>query len=310
MNDTESPHAGAPQAVPGNTSVAETIHRCLDRLTPTERKPARLLLANYPVVGLEPLANFARRAEVSHPTILRFIAKLGYTGYADFQAGLRSELEARLKSPLAKRHEDGAEAGDTDDLPARYAEAAAENIRQSVASMPRSEFDGALELLAGTKNTLYLLGGRFTDAVANYMYMHLRVLRPRVYHVSGPPVSWSEYVLDMDRRSVLVVFDIRRYQDDLLRFADEAAGRGARIVLVTDNWLSPIAAHAEYVLAARIEVPSNWDSVVAMMTLVETLIAALNDRQWPRLEGRIRELERMRDHFESGVPLDKKPERN
>lgn len=302
MTETESPHDGGSQTVSGKTSVAETIHRCLDRLTPTERKPARLLLANYPVVGLEPLANFARRAEVSHPTILRFIAKLGFTGYADFQSELRAELEARLKSPLAKRHEDGAE--DTDDLLARYAEAAAENIRQSVASMPRSEFEGALELLAETKNTLYLLGGRFTDAVASYMYMHLRVLRPRVYHVSGPPVSWSEYVLDMDRRSVLVVFDIRRYQDDLIRFADEAAGRGARIVLVTDNWLSPIAAHAEYVLAARIEVPSNWDSAVAMMTLVEALIAALNDRQWPRLEGRIRELERMRSHFESGEPLE------
>jgi|AntDeeMetagen681_2_1112603.scaffolds.fasta_scaffold01891_4 DNA-binding MurR/RpiR family transcriptional regulator len=310
MTETESPHDGGPRAGSGNTSVAETIHRCLDRLTPTERKPARLLLANYPVVGLEPLANFARRAEVSHPTILRFIAKLGFTGYAGFQAELRSELEARLKSPLAKRHGDGAEAGDDDDLLARYAYAAAENIRQSVASMPRSEFEGALALLGETKNTLYLLGGRFTDAVANYMYMHLRVLRPRVYHVSGPPVSWSEYVLDMDRRSVLVVFDIRRYQEDLIRFADEAAERGARIVLVTDNWLSPIAAHAEYVLATRIEVPSNWDSVVAMMTLMEALIAALNNRQWPRLEGRIRELERMRDHFESGGPLERKPEKD
>lgn len=304
MTESESPHEGSPDGVPGDTSVAETIHRCLDRLTPTERKPARLLLANYPVVGLEPLASFARRAEVSHPTILRFIAKLGFTGYADFQAGLRSELEARLKSPLAKRHEEGAGAGGADDLLAEYAEAAAANIRQSVASMPRSEFEGTLELLGDEKNSLYLLGGRFTDAVASYMYMHLRVLRPGAYHVSGPPVSWSEYVLDMDRRSVLIVFDIRRYQDDLFRLAEEAAGRGARIVLVTDNWLSPIAAHAEYVLAARIEVPSNWDSVVAMMTLVEALIAALNNRQWPRLEGRIRELERMRSHFESGEPLE------
>lgn len=304
MNETEAPQAGPSSDPAENTSAAELIHRYLDRLTPTERKPARLLLANYPVVGLEPLATFARRAEVSHPTILRFIAKLGYDGYADFQAELRSELEARLKSPLAKRHDNASGSADTDDFLAEYAEAAAENIRQSVASMPRSEFEGALGLLGDTKNTLYLLGGRFTDAVAGYVYMHLRVLRPRVHHVSGPPVSWSEYVLDMDRHAVVVVFDIRRYQDDLIRFADEAAGRGARIILVTDNWLSPIAAHAEYVLAARIEVPSNWDSVVAMTTLMETLIAALNNRQWRRLKGRIHELERMRSHFEPGDPLE------
>lgn len=279
-------------------SVAEQIHRHLDRLTPTERKPARLLLGNYPVVGLEPLATFAQRADVSHPTILRFIAKLGYDGYADFQAALRSELEARLKSPLAKRYAQATGSTADEDFLARYADAVCDNIRQSVASLPRAEFEGVLELLGDTGNTVYLLGGRFTDPVASYTYMHLRVLRPRVQHVSGPPVSWSEYVLDMDHRAVLLVFDIRRYQQDVVRFAHEAAERGARIVLVTDNWLSPIAAHAEHVLSARIEVPSSWDSVVAMSTLMEALIAALNDRTWSRLEERISELERMRTRFD------------
>lgn len=304
MSEAGGPNDAGGTDAPEDTSVAELIHRCLDRLTPTERKPARLLLANYPVVGLEPLASFARRAEVSHPTILRFIAKLGYAGYAEFQAELRSELEARLKSPLAKRRAVAAKGGEDEDFLARYAETACENIRQSVASLPRSVFEGALELLEDERNTLYLLGGRFTDSVAEYAYMHLRVLRPRVHHVNGPPVSWCEYVLDMDRRAVLIVFDMRRYQDDLVRFAEEAVERGTRIILVTDNWLSPIAAYAEHVLVARIEVPSNWDSVVAMMTVMEALIAALNDRQWPRLEGRIRELERMRSHFESGEPLE------
>lgn len=282
---------------PDPTSVAERIHRHLDRLTPTERKPAQLLLANYPVVGLEPLAHFARRAKVSHPSILRLIAKLGYSGYADFQAALRSELEARLKSPLAKRHED-ANRTTGDDFLARYAEAACNNIRQSMASLPRKEFEAALTLLGDRRNTLYLVGGRFTDAVATYAYMHLRVLRPRVHHVSGPPVSWCEYALDMDQRSVLLVFDIRRYQDDVVRFAHEAAQRGARIILITDNWLSPIASHAQHVLAARIEVPSSWDSVVAIAVLAEALIASLNNRDWARLRGRIRALEQMRARFE------------
>lgn len=287
-----------PRADPGRTSVAELIHRHLDRLTPTERKPARLLLANYPVVGLEPLARFASRAEVSHPSILRFIAKLGFDGYAAFQAALRTELEARLESPLTKRHEDGTEAPEQADYLDRFAEAARENIRHSVAALPRAEFEGVLELLGDRRNAVYLLGGRFTDPVATYAYMHLRVLRPGVNHVSGPPVSWPEYLLDMDRRAVLVVFDIRRYQEDVVRFARDAAERGARVVLVTDQWLSPIANVAAHVLPARIEVPSSWDSVAAITTLVEALIAELNNRTWTRLKDRIRDLERLRRPYE------------
>lgn len=280
-------------------SVAEQIRRTFSRLTAAERKPARLLQANYPIAGLEPLAGFAQRAGVSHPSILRFIRKLGYSGYPEFQAVLRCELEARLKSPLAKRQMHKGDASDSDDLLARHAEAACDNIRQSVASLPRSEFEGALTLLGDSRNTVYLLGGRFTDSLANYIYMHLRVLRPNVAHVTGPPVSWPEYLLDMDQRAVLLVFDIRRYQQDVIRFANEAAERGASIILMTDSWLSPIMARAAYVLSARIEAPSSWDSIVAMGTLAEALIAGLNERNWSRLEPRIRELEHLRSHFEN-----------
>lgn len=41
---------------------------------------------------------------------------------------------------------------------------------------------------------------------------------------------------------------------------------------------------------------------MALNTLVEALIAALNNRRWSQLEGRIHELERMREHFEGTEP--------
>jgi DNA-binding MurR/RpiR family transcriptional regulator len=279
-------------------SIAEQIHRNFSELTQSERKAARLLQAHYPIVGLEPLASYAQRAGVSHPSILRFIAKLGFSGYAEFQAALRSELEARLKSPLAKHDVPKDNSAGDNDLLERHAEAACDNIHRSIASLPRSEFEGALALLGNPRNKIYLLGGRFTDALAGYVYMHLRVLRPHVEHVTGPPVSWAEYLLDMDRHAVLLVFDIRRYQQEVIHFANEAARRKTRIILMTDQWLSPIVARAAHVLSARIEAPSSWDSLAAMMALTEALIAGVNDQDWPKLEQRIRDLEYLRSRFE------------
>jgi DNA-binding MurR/RpiR family transcriptional regulator len=279
-------------------SIAELIHRRLDRLTRSERAAARTLLAGYPMAGLEPLTGFAQRAGVSHPTVLRFIAKLGYSGYPEFQAALRKELEARLKSPLNKGPSSASPVRNGSDPWSSFAEAVCDNIRRSLAALPRHEVDAVAALLAAPQSTIYLLGGRFTDAIAHYTYMHLRAFHPRVAHVTGPPVAWSEYLVNMGRRSVLVVFDIRRYQDDVVSFARNAAERGARVVLVTDQWLSPIAAVAEHVFAARIEVPSRWDSSAALLTLMEALIARINERHWQKLQGRIEELERLRAGFE------------
>lgn len=275
-------------------SVAEQIRQSLDRLTPSERKPAQTLLANYPVAGLEPVAQFARRAGVSAPTILRLIGKLGFSGYPDFQSVLRRELEARLESPIAKREHMPAEmrrgrrGGDFLD---RYAAAVIRNIEQSVKALPRAEFNAVATLLADRKRPVYLLGGRFSGAVAAYLHRHLRVLRPGVHHIEGQAAAWAEFLLDMGRRDVLVIFDVRRYQKDLIHFAEEAAKRRVTVLLITDQWLSPIAHVAKHVLSSHIDVPSSWDSGTATLTIVEALIAAVSDQRWKDVKGRIERLE-------------------
>lgn len=275
-------------------TVAELIHRHVGELTPAERKSARSLLARYPWNGLEPLATFAHLASVSHPTILRFIAKLGFDGYATFQAKLRAELEAQVASPLSKRHGERTQGAAAADFLDAFSRSVCENIQETSASLARDQFQGAVALLTAQANRVYVLGGRFTDPLAVYLYNHLRILRPRVQHIVGAAISWAEYLLDMDHRTVLVVFDIRRYQDDVVRLAREAAKRKAQIVLITDRWLSPIAGVSRHVLAARIEVPSVWDSVAALMVVVEALIAAVNEHTWDYLKERIGELEHLR----------------
>src|SRR6202171_241195 len=82
--------------------VMELVRQRLDSLSPAERKLARVLLASYPIAGLESVARFAERARVSPPTVTRFITKLGFSGYPEVQETLRNEVQARLSSPLTR----------------------------------------------------------------------------------------------------------------------------------------------------------------------------------------------------------------
>src|SRR6185369_2300545 len=129
-------------------SIAETIRQGLGLLTPTERKPALALLANYPVPGLEPVAQFAKRAGVSGPTILRLVAKLGFASYPRFQQALRDELELRMQAPLAKIGARPSGQWPDGDFVNQYGGAIVANIEASLSEVPRSEFKGALDLLA------------------------------------------------------------------------------------------------------------------------------------------------------------------
>src|SRR5690242_7210078 len=86
--------------------VGELVRHRLDSLSPAERRLARALLASYPIAGLESVARFAERAGVSPPMVTRFITKLGFRGYPEFQEILREEVQARLSSPLERYREE------------------------------------------------------------------------------------------------------------------------------------------------------------------------------------------------------------
>lgn len=91
------------------------------------------------------------------------------------------------------------------------------------------------------------------------------------------------------------IYDIRRYQASLLRLAEWATQRGTKVILLTDQWLSPIARVARHVLPARVQVPSPWDSNTALMALSEALLAEVSRLGGDSSQRRMRELERLRN---------------
>jgi DNA-binding MurR/RpiR family transcriptional regulator len=265
-----------------SVSVAERLRLRLGELTPAERKVAHALMADYPIAGLEPVAKLATAAGVSAPTVIRLVAKLGFASYPDFQQSLKSEVSVRLSSPLemhAERPGGAAGAAGTAGGTLRRTERLlCGGIRSSFASLPVAEFDNALALLAEPRNSVTIMGGRFSSMLAEYFAAHLRILRPRVHLVAAAGADRATSMLDLGRRDVLAAFDYRRYQRDTVRLAATAKKQGATVIAFTDPYLSPLSAHADVILTSSVQSPSPFDALTPAMALVEALIAALVDR--------------------------------
>lgn len=274
---------------PNAISIAERLRRDLGALTPNERRAAHRLLANYPVAGLDTVAAFGAAAGVSGPTILRMVTKLGFQSYGAFQKELRSELAARLATPLMK----GGAANGHDRLN-RFAEAAIDNIRETAANVPPDEFNAVVRLLSDSARPVHVLGGRFTDPIADYLVTHLRVLRPNVRRIEGSTMNWLDQLLDIGKRDVVIVFDIRRYAGDIASFAERASERGATVALLTDQWLSPISRIARHVLPAHVAAPSIWDSSAGLLMLVEATLSAVANRLGASARERLTAVETLR----------------
>ncbi|TAN03040.1 MAG: MurR/RpiR family transcriptional regulator [Rhizobiaceae bacterium] len=272
-------------------SIAERITEKLHAMPASERRAAHTLIGNYPLCGLKTVAEFSIQAGVSAPTILRFVARLGFQNYPEFQAALQDELAAQLQSPLIRSAAPVASAaGDTSPMVA----ATIENIRETFRHLSQEQIGDMTGLIANPRLKIFLIGGRFTDPVARYMASHLAIIRPNVFHLAGQESNWRDRLIDMGKRDVLLVFDIRRYQESLVRFAGKAHERGVHIILFTDRWLSPIARFARHVVAGRTAVPSAWDSSASLFVVAETLIGEVTRSLETESAARIREMENLR----------------
>jgi DNA-binding MurR/RpiR family transcriptional regulator len=121
------------------------------------------------------------------------------------------------------------------------------------------------------------------------------MIRPEVIHIQSTSNAWPHYLLEVNTDDVIVIFDIRRYENSTLRLAEMAAERNAKIVLFTDQWTSPVAQIADITLRNRISVPSAWDSNVTSMLVAEILIAQVQERDWETTRTRMEALEDMFD---------------
>jgi len=259
-------------------------------LTAAERRLTATLLDDSLVSGLQSITKLAEDTGVSAPTIIRLARKLGFDGYPDLQNAIRDEVAARMKQPLAKLD---AWQGDSDHIVSRFATAVSQNINRTLDRLDLDEFDRVAGLLSDPKRNIFLLGGRISRSNAHYFFNHLQIIRPNVSLLDSSPSVWPQSLLAMDARAVLVVFDIRRYEKELERLAKLATEQGVSIVLITDQWGSPIEKHAAHCFRCLVEAPSSWDSTLVINFLIEALIADIQSRSATSSAERIAAMEKM-----------------
>lgn len=278
----------------GVRTVAQALAEIAPELTPRERRAADHLAAHYPVAGLAPMARFAKSAGASSQTVLRLLAKLELTSWRSLQDRLRAELAAERVSPLGRwtAHRAAAE-GEGDRLAAFGARLAA-NVADAFRDLDRQQFEATARRLADSRRPVLVVGGRFTQVFARLMVRHLEIVRADVDEIGSLSSTWPDRLIDVGRRSVIVAYDVRRYQQDVVRLCAFAAERGASVALFTDSADAPAARHADAVLVGRTESDGAWDSFTSLLALTEALVARVTELASQDAAERLARLEQIR----------------
>jgi DNA-binding MurR/RpiR family transcriptional regulator len=279
----------------GQQTVLQTINLCRDALTAGEDRAAAYLIHHYPAAGLGPMARFARAANVSPQTVMRLMAKLRIANWEEFQDRLRTELAREQTSPLGRwtayRPAPSGRAEWLHDFGGRLAR----NVAGTFAGLVPRDFEASARLIVDPKRRVVVIGGRFTQQLARLLARHLQIVRGGVEEIGSLTATWPDRLIDVDRKTTAIVFDVRRYSPEVIRFAAAAAKQGAAVIAITDSTKAPVAKFADHCMVGKFESAGAWDSITAHLAVTEALVARVTELAGARTANRLARIESMRD---------------
>ena len=99
----------------------------------------------------------------------------------------------------------------------------------------------------------------------------------------------------MKAGDIFFVVDFRRYQTSLASLARMAREeRNARVIVMTDKWISPVARHATDVLPVPIESGTLWDTYSSALAIMEAIVTRIAEDNWENTRNRIESWDKLR----------------
>lgn len=276
-------------------TLAERMRRALPGMSPGERRIVRLCLALNAPEELATVAIMAEAAGVSPPTVLRALDKIGFDHFGAFREVALAEIAARHQSAFAQMRRGTA----SSDPLAAMLKALGDAVRDTFDRLDQGELANAIDLLADPRLRQIFTGGRFSHSLAEQLHAHVNLMRPGTELLSYSGHGRTSRLVDIGRSHVVTLFDFRRYERETVELAHGAKRKRAKIVLITDQWMSPIADWADAVLVAEVQSASPFDTMVPGLALVETMISMLHARLSGAAE-RLAQFETASGRFEWG----------
>ena len=236
-------------------------------LTPTERRLANIVLEDPTTVAFGTVADVARQAETSGPSVVRFAAKLEFDGYGDLQDHVRTSLTERLRRPT-----DRLRAGASADRMTRQTTTAVRTLQRTFDALNHEVISQVAQRLAAA-DTVWGLCATLSATPGQLLVANLQLLRPNVKSLTGPAAVMAADIADAGPGDVAIVIDFPRYESMVLDGASRLAKAGVWMAAITDGPLSPLAAIADNWLGTDVDAVGPFDSVVPAVAVVEVLLA-------------------------------------
>jgi DNA-binding MurR/RpiR family transcriptional regulator len=278
-------------------TLSQRILEIYDDLTRAERRLGDLFLEDPDSLVLKSAKAISEQLGVSKATTARFFRRLGYPSFKAAQAAARiAPREEGRAGPTIRALERRGGRGEL----ARHLDNDVQNLVRTIEAIRADELRDAVRMLS-TADKLWVVGFGENYPLAHFTRSLLIRIKAdiRMVPIGGFPVP--EEFASIRATDAMIALGVGRRSRSLRAVMRSAVAAGARVVYVTDQASRGAPDVAHVTLRCRTRGPSVFESVVAPVSVLSHLCAAVAlDLGAPAIE-RLRFIDNIHRDWDDGV---------
>ena len=260
-----------------------------------QRKIAAYITQAYDKAAFLTASKLGKTVGVSESTVVRFAVELGYDGYPEMQKAMQEMVMNRLTS--VQRMGIANDRIGNQDVLSSVLQADADKIRQTSETVSREAFKQSVNAILQARR-IHILGVRSASALANFTGYYRNYMFDNVHVITASGAGeMFENLVGVSNEDVVLAFSFPRYSTATLKAAQYCRSVGATVIGLTNSNISPLAQSCDYVLAAKSDMVSLVDSLVAPLSVVNALIVSLAAAREQELKKSFDTLERVWEEY-------------
>jgi len=267
-------------------------------LSPQLRRAADYALNAPEDVALLSMRRLADCAGVPPSTMNRLARHYGFDGFVDFRRVFQSRVRHQSAGYGERARGLQDMAGQVDDLVNSVHNAGRDNLDKAFQNNAPKSFLNAAKVLA-SGHQVFIVGMRSCYPIARYFNYVYGFFRNNGHLLDTEGGAFADGLRSLESSDVIFAISFHPYSRETLSALEFAKSRGCKMVVLTDNPLSPLIPFAEAMLIVDNWTPSFFHSLAPALAVVEALIAVMVAEGGEKALNAIMESERQLADFDA-----------
>lgn len=259
-----------------SNDLLKIIDEKMSGLSKGQKRITNFLKEHYDNAVYLTASKLGEIAGVSESTVVRFAIELGFDGYPKLQEALQELVKNELTASQRMKVSSDRIAKTDKHILKTVLESDSARISATLENINQREFDEAVDYIVNAKR-VYIVGGRSSSALSHFFDFYLNLMRDNVINAStGAVTETFEHIFRIEEGDLLIGISFPRYSNKTVKAIEYAHSRGAKTIAITDSKQSPLVKGASISLIASSDMLSFIDSLVAPLSLINALLAAVS----------------------------------